>query len=138
MLRITLLVMVALCGLEARSSAQVHVGFQSGNRAFAHAQVGPLSVRVGSPFRDRYRGVVPTRGIRAATCLPSPRARYEWVRKRVWVPGYHERVRFPAVYEDRYDDCGRRVRVLVREAHYERVWREGYWTYERHRVRRRF
>jgi hypothetical protein len=51
----------------------------------------------------------------------------------VWVPPSTERVWVPAVYETRYDSCGRPVQVLVKPGGYETVCRPGY--YEDRRVR---
>jgi hypothetical protein len=63
---------------------------------------------------------------------------YETVEHEVWVPGFKEKVWVDAVYETRYDHCGRpyRVRVCdgrwtvrVHPGHYEtrceRVWVPG-------------
>ena len=52
---------------------------------------------------------------------------YETVHRQVWVPGACEQVWQPAQYEWRYDHCGRRVRVLVREAGYVTVERPGHY-----------
>jgi len=68
---------------------------------------------------------------------------YETVTVRVLVPARHETVWEPAVYETRYDPCGRAYRVCVREGYYrtvciparyedrcERVFKPGRWVYD--------
>lgn len=52
---------------------------------------------------------------------------YETVERQVYVPGTCEQVWQPAQYEWRYDHCGNRVRVLVRQAGYVHVERPGYY-----------
>ena len=137
MLRATLLVIATLCGLESRLPAQVHLGVDLGRGVRAHAQAGPFSVHVGSRYRDRSSVGSYRRARHSSSYTRSCRVSsgsYKWVRQKVWVPGYYEKVHVPAEYGYEYDDCGRRVRVLVREAHYQKVWRDGYWKYERRRV----
>jgi hypothetical protein len=54
---------------------------------------------------------------------------------RTWVEGYWEQVWVPAEYQQvrvtKYDAYGRAItywkQVLVNEAHFERVWHEGFW-----------
>ena len=59
---------------------------------------------------------------------------YKTVRERVWVPGYDNRVHVPAVYDYRYDSCGNRIRVLVREAYYRNDRIPGCWQWQDRRV----
>lgn len=139
MKRITLLVLVTLCGLAARSPAQVHLGLKLGKRVSVHADVGTPSVHYGSRYRERSRSVSYPSGtyrtVRYGRAQRGvSRGHYQWVRRKVWVPGHIERVYVPARYGHEYDDCGRKVRVLRREAHYEELRHEGYWKYERRRV----
>jgi len=124
MMRIAVFLIVTLCGLEARSPAQVHLGVSLGERVAAHVAIGPVSVHVGSRYRDRSRHHL------RRSC-----ARSTWVTQRVWVPARYDEVYSPAEYRSAYDSCGRSVQILVRPAHYERVSRPGYWKYERRRVR---
>lgn len=66
--------------------------------------------------------------------------RYEIVAEQVWVPGEVRRVWREPVFVNRYDACGRLVRVCVSEGswtyvqdpgcyrtRYVRVWRDGCW-----------
>ena len=132
MLRMVLLLMITVCGLEARSPAQVHFGVRLGERVAVRAGAGPISVHYGSRNRD----VSYHSGRRVSTRrYASRRPQYRWVTERVWIPGCYEDVYVPARYETVRDACGRLRTVLVEPACYQKVWREGYWKYERRRVR---
>jgi hypothetical protein len=86
---------------------------------------------------ERRYGSVP---IRRVQYVRSPQrvwvpGHYEVSTERHWVEGWWEQVLVPAEYQRvrlvRYDEYGRAYtawkNVLVQEAHYERVWHEGYW-----------
>ena len=58
---------------------------------------------------------------------------YETVTKKVWVPGYHEKVCVPPVtrrvwVSGRYGR-GHWEEEIIRPGRYKRVWREGYYEY---------
>ena len=80
------------------------------------------SVRVGVGYRDsHHRGghvKVAVRkhrdhGYRRGHRYGHRRGHYEYVKRRVWVPGYYEKVYHPAEYRYRYDRCGRRIKVIT-------------------------
>lgn len=67
--------------------------------------------------------------------------RYEVVHRKVWVPGYSERIWIEPIYEETCDAYGNASSILVRAGHYktirhpgryevrrEKVWRPGYWS----------
>ena len=100
-----------------------HRGVSIGTR------IGKVGVHVGS---RRGSGYVTRR------CEPPRRVyvkgHYQTVERKVWVPERKERVWCDAVYETRYDSCGRAVRVLVRPARYEWVTTPGYYELKTVRV----
>jgi hypothetical protein len=60
-------------------------------------------------------------------------AHYEWVTRRLWIPGRWEEEYIPPVYERRFVN-GNEVVVMVREGYYEQYWVEGYYEHIRERV----
>jgi len=58
---------------------------------------------------------------------------YEWVTRRVWIPGYWEEEYIPPVYERRFVN-GSEVVVLVRAGYYQQYWVDGYYEHIRERV----
>ena len=139
MLRNALILLVSVCGLEARPAAQVRLGVNLGN----HVVTASLGSRVhitGSPRRvfntsHTARGHV-HRASRPAPVL-RPRVRsgyYKTVNTRVWTKGYYKTVYVPAEYGWSYDDCGHSVRVLLHAAYTRRVLVPGCWKYVTRRV----
>ncbi|MEZ6196427.1 MAG: hypothetical protein R3F20_11980 [Planctomycetota bacterium] len=55
-------------------------------------------------------------------------------RVRVWVDGFHDRIWIEPCYEYRYQPCGTRYRVCVREGRWDRRWVAGHWEYRTRRV----
>ncbi len=87
--------------------------------------------------RSVHRTILPrTHRHRHATRRVWVPARYEVVRRRVFIPGTIRRVWHPARYETRYDDCGYSRRVLVRRGHWDTVRTRGHYEFRRERVRR--
>lgn len=109
----------------------LHAGSGYGGVTLGHGHGRWYPYPPGRSHRDRYRD--------DCRC-----GHWETIEKRVWVPGYHERVWVPPVtrtihhpgYRDR---CGRyipgrtEVRV-IREGYYRNEWHEGYYKTERERV----
>lgn len=60
--------------------------------------------------------------------------RWETIREKVWVEGYTERVWVQAVYETRYDSCGRAYTVCVQPARWESVCVPGRYEWRERRV----
>ena len=58
---------------------------------------------------------------------------YDFVNKRVWTPGFYERVWVPAHYgtEIRF---GRRISIQIGGGHYDNVYRPGYYQTVRERI----
>lgn len=120
MLRNLLLLIVSLGGLHARAPAQLHLGVNLGGRVSVHAtDLVPHLQRSGVPRRG---------SIGVGCCAPTPP--YRSATHRVWVSGWWESVRVAAVYEWRYDACGRAYQVMVCPAHFRRVWHPGQWRCE--------
>lgn len=111
---LSVLTLAGGAGLAPSASAQevdLHVG----------ARIGPAALRVSLPIgRSAIRGH--GHGDRRYERC-SPRT-YE---KRVWVPASYRKVWVEPAYETRYDACGRRYRVLVREGHWRTVHEPGRW-----------
>lgn len=84
-----------------RGSAAITIGNRGASFSASYGQFG-----------RRYRGQ--DHGQRRVDRRGCYETRYE----NVWVPGYEKRVWVPAVYEWRYDPCGRRTRVLVCAGYY--------------------
>ena len=115
---------------NANLSVSLRTGGSShgyGRPAYRKSYRGPSLVRSAHSYRRSYR----------RTWVDGC---WTVVDRRVWVPGCHEKVWVDPVYEVVYDECGNRVRTLVREGywsqvfrpgHYvvkqEKVWRPGYW-----------
>ena len=85
-------------GIDSRGSIRVGVGLREGS-----------SRRRSSHRHDNHRVEATRVWVRGHT---------DRIAYKVWVPERHERVLVPAKYEYRRDECGRRVRVLVRRRHY--------------------
>ena len=85
----------------------------------ATAQVRGYGVAYGRYAHGATRGWVP--------------GHYEVVERSVWVGGGTRRTWVPAVYETRYDGCGRAYRVLLRDGYWRQVALPG--RYERRPVR---
>jgi hypothetical protein len=103
------------------------------------AAAGGLSIGFSKHGKHKSIGVQ----VGFPVCAPRPApvygGRWETVVERVWVPGRVERVWVPALYEWRYDECGRRIQVCVRAGYWDtvhhpggyeqrttRVWRDGH------------
>ena len=61
---------------------------------------------------------------------------YEYVSRRVWVPGCSTRVWIPARYEYRRQSCGRVVRVCVSHGRYDTRYSQGRYEYRQVKVYR--
>jgi len=144
MLRTTLITLVALCGMDARSPAQVHVGLTFGKHASVHASVrSNVRHRVSpnrhytTPNRRASRHVLTSRTPRRVSrrLVDTPRrGHYRWVTRRVWSPGYYSTIQVPAQYQTVCGPRGRERVVLVSSAYTRRVWNAGRWSRERQRV----
>lgn len=128
--------MVTLCGLQARSPAQVHFGVSVGERVAVSAAIGPVVFHGGSSYRAKSVSYRPRVTPRRHDHRYRP---HRYVKRRAWVPGRYQLVRVPDKYGTRYNRCGDRVDYLIRRGHTKRVWRKGYWKRvdERVRFRRR-
>ncbi len=124
LLRPALLLAAALPFLAPTASAgDLSLGLKLGKRSSIHLSFGD---------RHHYRRCAPKR-VWVPGC-------YTTVAKRVFVPGEKRKVWIEPVYETRYDDCGRPVRVLVCEGYWKvhttpgryvtkrvKVWKPGHW-----------
>ncbi|MHC4959072.1 MAG: hypothetical protein ACYTGN_11930 [Planctomycetota bacterium] len=61
--------------------------------------------------------------------------RYETVREKVWVPGYHRRVWVPAVYHTHVDRCGHTYRHLVKRGYHTKTFVRGHFEFRSKRVK---
>lgn len=59
---------------------------------------------------------------------------YEYRERKVWVPGYAEKVWMADKYETRIDANGNPYRVLIEERHYEYIHHDGYWDTRKEKV----
>jgi hypothetical protein len=117
------MMLVTLCGLQAHSPAQVHVGLSFGKGVAVRASVGPVVFASGLSHCATYQPVACAPIVRHAYRAP----RRHVVERRVWVPGSYELVEVPAQYRTTYDHCGRPVRTLICAAYTKRVFRPGHW-----------
>ncbi len=104
----------------------IQVGYGS------HSKAGLYGGRVSSIGHGRSYG-----SPRRSVTIVAPRRAWvpsAWVtvHKQVWVPGTVQKVWVPAVYETRYDACGKAYQVLVCAGHWEHVTSPGH--YETHPV----
>jgi hypothetical protein len=60
--------------------------------------------------------------------------RYETVEREVWIPESREKVWVPALYETRFDPCGRAYQVLVRPGAWTVVCNPGHFETRRERI----
>ena len=126
MFKTTAFLLITLCGLQARSPAQLQFGLNIGKRLGVHASVGPQSCSTGSSFRVFSNCDVAHR---------RPHSHTRWVTRKVWVPGRYERVYVPPVYRTVRSSCCRPVKVMVRPGSHRNVYRAGYFKQVRERVR---
>ena len=61
---------------------------------------------------------------------------YEYVSRRVWVPGCSTRIWIPARYEYQRQSCGRVIRVCVSHGHYDTRYSQGRYEYKQVKVYR--
>jgi len=125
MFKTTVILLVSLCGLQARAPAQLQVGLNIGKCVSTQAIVRPQPCSTGSAYRVFSNCDVAHRGVHGHA---------RWVTRKVWVPGRFERVRVPPVYRTVRLGCYRTARVLVRPASYRNVYRAGYWKQVRERA----
>jgi len=59
---------------------------------------------------------------------------YETTEHQVWIPERKEKVWSPAIYETRYDHCGRPYQTLARPGRWDVVCHPGYYETRRRRV----
>ena len=105
------LMIAALVAVAAPSASAGDVDFHFGFRTRG-------GVRIGFGYHD-------TKEVRRVPHVV--RGHYDTVEERVWIPAHYETVHHPAEYRYRYDECGVRVRVLVRRAGYHRVRVPGHY-----------
>ena len=120
--------LVAACagGLAPEAAAQRRdIAFSSNGRRAVTVNLRLGDVNLSYSSRGRAHRPAPR-------CEPAPRRVFvpgRWVveTRQVWVEGRTRQVWFEAVYETRYDSCGRRYTVCVRPARYETVCEPGHY-----------
>ncbi len=118
--KLLILSVLSLTGLSLSAPAQ-RIGFQYGNKGLSISASADLGYGHNKGGR-RYRA--PRSKYRAKSYRKYRRAHRRPA--RIWVPGHYERVHVPARYRW-VDDCGYRVRVLIRRSRYEERWVPGYY-----------
>ena len=96
-------------GLDLRFLFDNHGHFRV---AVGHSSHRNRSSRIHKHRDHRHHSRTPVRARRVWVPACSERVSY-----RVWIPERHERIVVPARYEYRRDECGHRVRVMVRRSY---------------------